>query len=103
MANIKVSLGGYVAEKLKVGTTSDGVASDFQQAMKTAHAMVWKYGMSSMGFVGDYTTLLDTSAGKQEVIKGGYLSDKMKEELNNEVQKIFQQCLPAALYKLDKY
>lgn len=31
LANIKVSLDGYVAEKLRLGVTSDGLAQDFKQ------------------------------------------------------------------------
>ena len=45
LANIKVSLAGYVAEKIKFGTTSNGVGGDFQHAMQLAHTMVGlRYG-----------------------------------------------------------
>lgn len=81
LANIKVSLGGYAAEKLRFGVTSDGVAHDFKRAMKFAHNMVWKYGMGQDGFIGDYT-----------VIPPSQLSEAIKEKLNNETRKIFQQC-----------
>jgi cell division protease FtsH len=82
MADIKASLAGYVAEKLKYGTTSSGVASDFKQAMGIAHNMVWRYGMSDAGFLGDYTSIPDTQ-----------ISDKLKEQLNDETAKIFKRCL----------
>lgn len=81
LANIKVSLGGYVAEKLKCGVTSDGVAMDFKQAMKQAHDMVWKYGMGTNGFLGDYT-----------IIPESQLSEEIKQKLNNETHVIVQQC-----------
>jgi cell division protease FtsH len=92
IGNIKVSLAGYAAEKLKCGSTSDGVSSDFQHAMATAHEMVWRLGMGSDGFVGDYTILLESWR-----FRGGgssdQLSDGVKEKLNNETYRILQECL----------
>jgi len=81
LANIKVSLGGYVAEKLIFGDTSNGVAMDFREAMKEAHNMVWRFGMSDKGFLGDYT-----------VIPKDQISEKIKEELNRETERIFKKC-----------
>ncbi|MFN3967174.1 MAG: AAA family ATPase, partial [Endomicrobiia bacterium] len=49
LADIKVSLAGYVAEKKKFSTTSSGVEADLQTATRIAHNMVWKYGMSIDG------------------------------------------------------
>jgi len=92
LGNIKVSLAGYAAEKLKCGSTSDGVSSDFRNAMTTAHEMVWRLGMGSNGFVGDYTVLLESWR-----FRGGgssdQLSDGTKEKLNNETYKILNDCL----------
>ena len=82
LADIKASLAGYVAEKMKFGTTSSGVAMDFKQAMHNAHNMVWRYGMADKSFIGDYT-----------IIPESQISEKLKEELNDETSKIFQQCL----------
>ncbi|MFH1847799.1 MAG: AAA family ATPase [Candidatus Omnitrophota bacterium] len=81
LADIKVALAGYVAEKLKFATTSNGVASDFQKSMIIAHSMVWKYGMSKEGYLGDYT-----------VIPESQLSDDLKNELNRQVGEIMQTC-----------
>jgi cell division protease FtsH len=82
LADIKVKLGGYAAEKKRFNTTSDGVAADFNGAMKLAHAMVWKVGMSEAGLVGDYS-----------VIPESQLSESVKEKLNSETQKIISTCL----------
>jgi ATP-dependent Zn protease len=71
-----------MAEKIKFGTTSDGVAMDFKQAMAIAHNMVWKFGMGNKGLLGDYTVIPDTQ-----------LSEKVKEELNDETSHIFQRCV----------
>lgn len=81
LANIKVALGGFVAEKLKFGTTSDGVSADFQTAMAIAHQMVWKLGMGDKALLGDYT-----------VIPKNQLSENIKESLNQQTQKMIQEC-----------
>jgi ATP-dependent metalloprotease FtsH len=81
LGTIQVSLAGYVAEKTKFNTTSDGVSADFQNAMRIAHGMVWCLGMDGK-HIGDYS-----------IIPEGQLADSIKEELNIETQKIFQKCL----------
>ncbi|MFA6091635.1 MAG: AAA family ATPase [Elusimicrobiota bacterium] len=82
IAHVNVSLAGYAAEKLKYGVTSNGVSSDFSQAMHYAHSMVWRFGMSHAGLLGDFS-----------VIPKEHLSDKVKEQLNAETQRILQQGL----------
>ena len=82
LADIKVKLGGYTAEKIRFGTTSDGVAADFNGAMQLAHGMVWKVGMSEAGFVGDFSMIPESQ-----------LSESIKEKLNNETNKIINTCL----------
>jgi cell division protease FtsH len=81
LANIKVCLGGYVAENLKFRTTTTGVADDFQKAMVHAHAMVWKFGMGSNAYLGDYS-----------IIPESQISNELKEKLNQETQEILQKC-----------
>jgi cell division protease FtsH len=80
LADIKVSMSGYMAEKIKFGTTSSGVAADFQNAMQAAHLMVWRLGMDGK-HLGDYT-----------IVPAERLSERVKEELSDETQKIFQEC-----------
>lgn len=92
LANIKSALAGYVAEKLKCASTSTGVAADFQNAMSQAHQMVWKLGMGSNGFIGDYEILLSSWIFRGES-SGDRLSDRIKEKLNDETNRILQQCL----------
>jgi len=81
MANIQVSVAGYLAEKLAFGTTSDGVLSDFNNAMRVAHVMVWRLGMDGK-HLGDYTAIPEQQ-----------LSEHVKDELNQETQHIFQECV----------
>ncbi len=77
LANIKVSFGGYTAEKIRFGNTSDGVVADFKNATQIAHTMVWKLGMNSLGLVGDLTA-----------IPPEQLSEELKAKLNQDVQNI---------------
>jgi len=88
LADIKVALGGYISEKIKYGVTSTGVAADFRNAMSNAHDMVWRYGMGTNGFVGDYSMLIASKAQFGE----GHLSDGMKDSLNKETYNILNQC-----------
>ena len=92
LANIKAALGGYVAEKLKFESTSDGVAADFRNAMLQAHQMVWRLGMGSNGFIGDYEVLLSSWAFRGEG-SGDRLADRTKERLNEETHLILAQCM----------
>ena len=82
IADIVVALGGYAAEKIKYGTTSTGVSSDFQKAMAIANAMVWKFGMGTRNLVGDFTAMPKDC-----------MSSKLKEELNTETLEIMNTCL----------
>jgi len=82
IADIKTSLAGYVAEKLRFKTTSDGVDSDFKQAMSLAHNMVWRWGMNDVGLVGDYTLIPESQ-----------ISENTKEMLNKETNRIMSECL----------
>jgi cell division protease FtsH len=83
MADIQVSLAGYVTEKLKYGTTTTGVSSDFQKATKVAHAMVWAYGMGS-SIIGDFTAVPQNE-----------VSNSLKEKLNNETMVVLNDCMIA--------
>ncbi len=92
LADIKVSLAGYVAEKLKCTSTTTGVSAAFRHAIGKAHNMVWSLGMGSNGFVGDYEMLLGSWAFRQSS-SGDHLSDHVKEKLNEETHQILQVCM----------
>lgn len=90
LANIKVSLASYAAEKIKFGTTSSGVGggrgSDFANAMRIAYAMVWQYGMGKSGLIGDFYSLAGQNGES-------FISNKTKEILDQDVQEILQTCM----------
>ncbi|MBI4057379.1 MAG: AAA family ATPase [Elusimicrobia bacterium] len=82
LGDIKVYLAGYVAEKLKYNVTSDGVSADFTVAMNKAHTMVWRFGMGTNGYVGNFAAI-----PKEQI------SESLKEKLNLETQEILKICL----------
>ncbi len=83
LGDIQTAVAGYVAEKIKNnGATTSGVASDFKMAMTIAHNMVWKFGMGTNGFVGDYTA-----------VKSEELSDEIKAKLNRETHTILNDAI----------
>ncbi len=81
-ANIKVSLGGFMAEKIKYGVTTEGVGSDFTNAMRHAHWMVWSIGMGESGYVGNYATM-----------PWNHISEDVKRSLNSDTNKILRDAL----------
>ncbi len=95
LGDIKVSLGSYVAEKLKLNTSTSGVSQDFTNAMWYAHNMVWKWGMGKSGHIGNYALLenMQDNYGAFRGEKTSFISQKLKEELNNDVQEILNSCL----------
>jgi len=79
LAHVRTALGGYAAEKIKYGVTTEGVRSDFAKATTIAHDMVWRLGMGKSGYIGDFTAI-----PKHE--RSGDMSD----ELNREAQGILK-------------
>jgi len=83
-AQIKVCLAGYAAERIKFGSTSNGVSGDFQQAASIAQAMVWEYGMGKTGYIGHVPN---------NRFGAPLLSENIKAKLDEDVQGILQSCL----------
>ena len=85
LADIKISLGSYAAERIKFGRTGSGVDADFLSALSHAHNMVWRWGMGESGLLGNFEAL--------EHYNESSLSGEIKAKLDADVQKIMQQCL----------
>lgn len=90
LAQIKASLAGYIAEKLKFGMTTSGVSGDFRNATSLAQIMVWRLGMGLDSGIGDYITPLGRTNELEGVL--AHLSDSTKERLNKEVERILKIC-----------
>ena len=80
LADIKAALGGYVAEKIKTGSTSDGVYGDFTSAMKKAHDMVWMLGMGQAELLGNF-----------KAVPAEQLSEDVRKKLNSDTNRIFRE------------
>lgn len=94
LANIKVALGSYAAEKLKFNTTTSGVAEDFHLAMYWAYNMVWRWGMGPSGIKGNFKELERSFGASAWAFSApNFLSEKTKEKLDEDVQLIAQQCM----------
>jgi len=86
---IRISLGSYAAEKIKLGFTTSGVGADFSNALYIAHNMVWRMGMGKSGIIGDFHALdFYRRVGGVPLI-----SEEIKTRLDNDVQEIMQTCL----------
>lgn len=96
MIEIQISLGGYVAEKLMLGSTGSGVGggpgSDFYRAMSIASRMVRNLGMGKSGIVGDFSA-----------VDNNHLSEKTREVLDADTQEILQACLAKTTELLTKH
>ncbi|MBI5873976.1 MAG: AAA family ATPase [Candidatus Omnitrophica bacterium] len=87
LANIKTSLGGYVAEKTKYGYTTAGVSADLKNVMRVAYSMVYEWGMGESGMSGNFSAL---AFGNQPA--ESRMSEEMKAKLDSDVQKIIGEC-----------
>ena len=84
-AQIKVSLGGRVAEEVVYGTITTGAESDLQQLSQIARQMVGRWGMSEK--LGPVTLL--PSDGQGPLLPGaGETSPQMQWLIDEEVQRI---------------
>lgn len=88
LSSIKTSLAGYAAEKLKFGVSGNGVNADFSNALKIVHNMVYRWGMGSSGILGNFYT-----PGITHPHYGVTISEKLKQQLDEDVQKILNSCL----------
>jgi cell division protease FtsH len=95
---IRICLGSYAAEKIKLGFTTSGVGGDFANALYTAHNMVWRMGMGESGIIGDFHALdFYRRIGGMPLI-----SEETKAKLDNDVQRLMQKCLSEVTELLKK-
>ncbi len=89
LADIGVSLGGYLTEKMIFGDITTGASNDLQVASKLARNMVTKYGMSEklgpIAFEKTSKLLLPNFSSDDKVY-----SEETAREIDNEVEKIIK-------------
>jgi len=89
LAEIKVALASYAAERIKFGTTGSGVSADFQNAAMVARQMVWNWGMGKTGLLGN----MDHGSNHSLYSSLPTVSERTREKLDDDVQDILQTCL----------
>jgi len=89
---IKIALGSYAAERIKLGFTTSGVGGDFANALYIAHNMVWSLGMGKSGVIGDFHAL----DYYRRIGGSALISEDMKLRLDNDTQEIMHTCLKEA-------
>jgi len=67
LADIKICVASFAAEKIKFGMTTHGVGggpgSDFYHAMRIARTMVFSLGMGKSGLIGDFNATFSGFSG----------------------------------------
>ena len=92
LADIKVLLGGYVAEELKYKEISTGAANDLREASDIARALVTKYGMSKdLGPVAFGKTEDLVFLGRELTSERDY-SEETAQKIDKEVMEIIKNC-----------
>jgi len=92
---IKISYGGYVAEKLVFDETTTGTQNDLQQATNIARRMVTEWGMSDIGPVAFGKEDEPIFIGK-EIARHKDYSEHTAEAIDAEVRRILNESLQEA-------
>lgn len=108
LADLKVAMGGRVAEEIIFGTdrVTTGASSDFKMATDVARRMVTEWGMSDLLGCQTYGENQQEVFLGQSITKHRQISEKTAEMIDAEVQRILNECYRDAKYileeKLDK-
>ena len=92
--SICMTLGGRMAEEVFFNKITTGAADDLQKVTKMAKAIVTEYGMSSLGY-----RVFSTS---KDSFNKTY-SEEMDMKIDNEVQKIINECIEKTREIVNKY
>jgi len=93
MDRIKITMGGYIAERIKYGETTTGTKNDIQQATNLARRMVTEWGMSDkVGFVSYGTEDEPIFIGK-EIAQHKDYSEETAKTIDSEIHSLLNSCL----------
>lgn len=87
---IKVCMGGRVAEELINGKGSAGAVSDLQRSTKIAKDMVTKYGLSKLGLV-VYSDTNDEPFVGMNYGRSNGISERLQSQIDDEVSRIVNE------------
>ncbi|MDC7227048.1 MAG: ATP-dependent zinc metalloprotease FtsH [Spirochaetales bacterium] len=90
---IKITMGGYVAEKIKYGETTTGTKNDIEQATMLARRMITEWGMSDkIGFVSYGAEDEPIFIGK-EIAQHKDYSEETAKLIDSEINNVLSTCL----------
>ena len=90
--DIKVGMGGRIAEELIFGDVTTGASQDIKGVTSTARAMVTKYGMSDqLGFI-NYEEDSDEVFLGRDLGHARSFSEEVARQIDTEVKKIVDDC-----------
>ena len=89
---IKLCMGGYVAEEIFYGQTTAGTQNDIMQATQIARKMVKSWGMSGLGFISFGQEDEPIFIGR-EITHIKEFSEETSAKIDAEVNKIMLSCL----------
>jgi cell division protease FtsH len=93
---LAVSLGGRVAEEINFGETTTGAQNDLEQATKLARKMVTEYGMSEKLGPRTFGQRQELVFLGREISEQRDYSDKIAQEIDEEVHNIIQRAYSTA-------
>jgi cell division protease FtsH len=93
---LAVSLGGRVAEEINFGETTTGAQNDLEQATKLARKMVTEYGMSEKLGPRTFGQRQELVFLGREISEQRDYSDKIAQEIDEEVHNIIQRAYDTA-------
>lgn len=99
---IKISFGGYIAERMFYRTTSTGVQNDLKQATELARRMVTEWGMSDLGPVSFGQEDEPIFLGKQIATHKDY-SEETARAIDSEVRRILNEAYAEAERILEEH
>ena len=93
MQEIKVSLGGRIAEELVFDDITTGASQDIKQATAMAKAMVTKFGMSEeLGLINYDSNSEEVFVGRDFAQAGRGYGEEVASKIDREVKRIIDEC-----------
>lgn len=103
LQDIKVSLGGRIAEEMIMDDITTGASQDIKQATAAARAMVVKYGMSEeLGLINYETDNEEETFVGRDIGHQRMLGEQTAAAIDKEVKRIVDECYAQAREILEK-
>ena len=104
LQDIKVSLGGRIAEEMIMDDNTTGASQDIKQATSAARAMVVKYGMSDeLGLINYETDNEEETFVGRDIGHQRMLGEQTAAAIDKEVKRIIDECYVDARHILEEY